>query len=94
MLHATCYITTLNVALQRPSSLMFFRREALIDTWTCLLLQTHPIHYLDHGSIQSSRSEWIEALGKIEDLLEHGKTFVHTLYTFRCVSRAIPLVRS
>lgn len=54
--------------------------------------QTHPIHYLDHGSFPCNQSEWIEWLGRIEDILEHGKQFIHMLYTFRCVSRAIPMV--
>ena len=56
-------------------------------------MQTHPIHYLDHAAFPTVHSEWIDWLGRMEDLLEQGKQFVYMLYSFRSVSRAIPMVR-
>ena len=36
----------------------------------------------------------MEAIATLEELLEQGQEFVHILYTFRSVARAVPLVRN
>lgn len=36
--------------------------------------------------------DWLDWLGRLEDLLEQGKGHVYKLYCFRSVSKAIPMV--
>lgn len=55
-------------------------------------MQSHPIHYLDQNSYRGHYNEWLDWLGRLEDLLKHGKEMVAMLYTFRSVSKAIPMV--
>ena len=51
---------------------------------------SNPVSYADHVSFRTQFGSEIEQMAKIEAALEQGQYFVHMLYTFRSVSRAIP----
>ena len=52
----------------------------------------NPVHYVDQNCFHSQFSSEIAQMSKIEKLLEQGTNFVHMLYSFRSVSKAVPLV--
>ncbi len=53
---------------------------------------TNPLQSMDHKSFNTLFNTEIELMSKIEHMLEQGQYFIHLLYTFRSVSRAIPIV--
>ncbi|CAM9167660.1 unnamed protein product, partial [Phaeothamnion confervicola] len=50
------------------------------------------LSYIDHAGFPTEFNSEIEAIGELEKILEAGQRHVHTLYTYRSVSIAIPLV--
>jgi len=48
--------------------------------------------FMEKGDFESCFSQEMEQISKIELMTEQGDKFVHMLYTFRSVSRAIPMV--
>jgi hypothetical protein len=54
----------------------------------------NPISYADHSAFITQFGSEMEQIAKIDEIVEHGQVFVHMLYTFRSVSRAIPMVVS
>jgi hypothetical protein len=53
----------------------------------------NPVAFADHNGFQTEFGHEMDSIARIEQLLEQGQYFVHMLYTFRSVSRAIPMVR-
>ena len=51
---------------------------------------SNPVAYADHVSFRTQFGVEIEQMAKIDGVLEHGQHYVHMLYTFRSVSKAIP----
>jgi hypothetical protein len=54
----------------------------------------NPVHYVDQTCFHSQFTSEIEQMSRIERLLEQGTDFVHMIYSFRSVSKAVPLVIS
>ena len=52
------------------------------------------VGYVDHIGFQTRFGAETEKIATIDALLEKGQYFVHMLYTFRSVSRAIPMIVS
>mmetsp|Transcript_22337 Transcript_22337/g.32537 ORF Transcript_22337/g.32537 Transcript_22337/m.32537 type:complete len:1588 (+) Transcript_22337:206-4969(+) len=52
----------------------------------------NPISYADHPAFITQFGSEMEQIAKMDVIVEHGQHFVHMLYTFRSVSRAIPMV--
>ena len=54
----------------------------------------NPINYADQKGFDTTFGPEMEAIATLEELLEQGQEFIHILYTFRSVARAVPLVRN
>jgi cytoplasmic FMR1 interacting protein len=54
----------------------------------------NPVAYVDHTGFSSQFGTEVQQIAKMEAIVERGQHFVHMLYTFRSVSRAIPMVVS
>ena len=52
----------------------------------------NPVAFADHPAFGAQFSDEMDTIAKIDEILEQGQLFVHMLYTFRSVSRAIPMV--
>lgn len=52
----------------------------------------NPVDFVDHSCFHTQFANEIEQMSKIEQLLEQGTDLVHMLYSFRSVSKAVPLV--
>ena len=53
----------------------------------------NPVNFVDHRAFVTDFGPEMEALAKIEKILEEGEAFVRQLYVSRSISRAIPMVR-
>ena len=53
---------------------------------------SNPLNFSDHTAFEHSFSHEMETKSQIEQLLDEGSYFVQMLYTFRSVSRAIPMI--
>ena len=53
----------------------------------------NPTSFADHNGFQSNFGAEMDAIAQIETLLEQGQKFVHMLYTFKSVSKAIPMIQ-
>lgn len=53
---------------------------------------SNPMAAVDHRSFHSLFATELEQISRIEQATEQGHYFVHMLYTFRSVSKAIPAV--
>ena len=51
----------------------------------------NPVEYTDAPGYQTQFGPEIAAAAEVEQLLDEGQRFVHMLYTYRSVSRAIPV---
>ncbi|CAM9248489.1 unnamed protein product, partial [Hapterophycus canaliculatus] len=54
--------------------------------------QSNLLQYVDHAGYETGLGAEVEAIGELEKVLEVGRMHVNALYTFRSVSRAIPMV--
>ncbi|CAM9579119.1 unnamed protein product [Ectocarpus fasciculatus] len=54
--------------------------------------QSNLLQYVDHAGYKTALGSEVEAIGELEKVLEFGRMHVNVLYTFRSVSRAIPMV--
>lgn len=54
----------------------------------------NPVGFADHNGFQTEFGHEMDSIARIEALLEQGQYFVHMLYTFRSISKAIPMVRA
>lgn len=52
----------------------------------------NPVNYVDHTCFHTQFATEIMQMSKIEGLLVQGEELVYMLYTFRSVSKAVPLV--
>lgn len=52
----------------------------------------NPVDYSDRTCFRTQFATEIDLMIKIEQLLTQGEVLVHMLYTFRSVSKAVPLV--
>jgi len=52
----------------------------------------NPVSFADHPAFGAQFSGEMDTIAKIDTILEQGQHYVHMLYTFRSVSRAIPMV--
>lgn len=63
-----------------------------------LEIETTPLHnpvaYADHIGYATQFGSEMTLIAKMDSIVEQGQGFVHMLYTFRSVSRAIPMVVS
>ena len=53
----------------------------------------NPVDFVDHLCFHTQFANEIEQMSKIEQLLDQGTDLVHMLYSFRSVSKAVPLVK-
>jgi len=53
----------------------------------------NPTSFADHNGFQSNFGAEMDAIAQIETLLDQGQYFVHMLYTFRSVAKAIPMIQ-
>ena len=54
----------------------------------------NPVNYVDKAGFHTEFDDELHALSQVEELIDRGQAHIHNLYTFRCVSRAIPSVAS
>ena|SRR3989338_716295 len=52
----------------------------------------NPLSYADRDGFQTRFSKEADVIGKLQGILDEGEFFVHTLYTYRSISRALPQV--
>jgi hypothetical protein len=55
---------------------------------------SNPVAYSDYKSFHTTFGPEIELMSRVDSLLDQGTQFVHMLYCFRSVSKAIPVVVS
>jgi cytoplasmic FMR1 interacting protein len=55
---------------------------------------SNPMAAVDHRTFHTLFASELEQISRIEQVMEQGNYFVHMLYTFRSVSKAIPSVVS
>ena len=52
----------------------------------------NPVAFADHPAFGAQFSSEMDTIAKIDTIVDQGQHFVHMIYTFRSVSRAIPMV--
>jgi cytoplasmic FMR1 interacting protein len=50
------------------------------------------LQYVDHGGFNTGYGSGVEDIGKLEKMVEVGRRHIRTMYTYRSVSKAIPMV--
>jgi cytoplasmic FMR1 interacting protein len=54
----------------------------------------NPVSYADHPAFVTQFGSEMEQIAKMDVIVDQGQHFVHMLYSFRSVSKAIPMVVS
>ena len=53
---------------------------------------TNPVSFVDHSGFITQFGSEMEQIAKMEHIEDQGKHYVHMIYAYRSVARAIPMV--